>query len=104
MLEDMRRAGDAAAQARTAEDERAARERAQQQMAAMHLASAGPAGAPPHAGAPPQGYGGPPPHGAPVRMRPDRPCLQEVCRMYSVVCCEACKVCFYNMGCTNRRP
>ncbi len=67
MLENMRRAGDAAAQARTSEEERAARERAQHHMAAMHLASAGSAGGPPHANAPQQGYGGHPPQGAPVR-------------------------------------
>lgn len=65
MLEDMRRAGQSAAQARGAEDERAARERAQAQMSAMHLASAGSGGPPAQGGGPPHGYGAPH-HGAQV--------------------------------------
>ena len=64
MLEDRRRAGDAAAQARSAEGERA-----QAQMSAMHLASAGSGGPPAQAGGPPHGYGAPH-HGAQVRTEP----------------------------------
>ena len=82
MLEDMRRAGQSAGQARGAEDERAARERAQAQMSAMHLASAGSGGPPAQGGGPPHGYGAQVPtphHGAqvptPARAAPTGWCV-----------------------------